>query len=180
MNLPLKTAVTLFILLLSVNIFGQPKPVGELIFPLQEKHVHSSSIVELPNGDLLVCWFKGSGERWSNDVFIQGARLRKGESKWSEPFLMADTPGQPDCNPMMFLNQEVYITTKSGITDAGGWKTGITMADVNGDGFLDFYVCRAGLNAENRENLLEVDLDVEDPTTPDGEQAPTLLQGCGV
>ena len=33
------------------------------IFPFQDLHVHSSSIVELPGGDLLCCWFEGSGER---------------------------------------------------------------------------------------------------------------------
>jgi len=125
MNLRLKTVVTLFILLLSLDIFSQTKPEGELIFPLQEKHVHSSSIVELPNGDLLVCWFKGSGERWANDVFIQGARLRKGESKWSEPFLMADTPGQPDCNPMMFLNQEGKLFLVWIMVQANVWENSI-------------------------------------------------------
>ena len=28
---------------------------SELIFPQQQQHAHSSSIVELPNGDLLTC-----------------------------------------------------------------------------------------------------------------------------
>jgi len=93
------------ILLFSTHLIGQQGIEGELLFPLQEKHVHSSSIVELPNGDLLTCWFEGSGERTANDVLINGARLKKGESKWSEPFLMADTPEQPDCNPILFLNK---------------------------------------------------------------------------
>ena len=75
-----------------------------LIFPHQEKHVHGSSMVSLPNGDFLVAWFQGSGERTSDDVRIMGARLRQGETKWSEPFLMADTPNIPDCNPVLFLN----------------------------------------------------------------------------
>lgn len=84
---------------------------GELIFPPQSKHVHSSSIVELPGGDLLACWFHGSGERTANDVVIQGARLRKGERQWSPEFVMADTPNLPDCNPTMFLDarQRVWL-----------------------------------------------------------------------
>lgn len=78
----------------------------QLIFPLQEKHVHGSTIVSLPGGDLLVAWFSGSGERKEDDVKIRGARLKKGEKKWSAPFLMADTYGIPDCNPVLFLNKK--------------------------------------------------------------------------
>ena len=101
----MKTFPTLVsLILITANLHGQQGVESELIFPLQEKHVHSSSIVELPNGDLLTCWFEGSGERTANDVLIKGSRLNSGESVWSEAFIMADTPGQPDCNPILFLN----------------------------------------------------------------------------
>lgn len=46
----------------------------ENIFPFQEQHCHGSTIVELPNRDLLVAWFQGSGERTADDVGIRGAR----------------------------------------------------------------------------------------------------------
>ncbi len=83
----------------------------QLVFPLQEKHVHASSIVECPNGDLLCCWFYGSGERKSKDVLIQGARLKAGSTKWSSVFLMADTPEVPDCNPVLYIDakQELWL-----------------------------------------------------------------------
>lgn len=48
------------------------------------------------------------------------------------------------------------ITDKAGITEMGpSWKTGVTMADVNGDGRLDIYQCYSGgLPAKNRSNTL--------------------------
>ena len=75
-----------------------------LIFPYQEQHVHGPTVVELPNGDLLAGWFQGSGERWADDVAIMGARRIKGSSQWSKPFVLADVPGFPDINPMMFTD----------------------------------------------------------------------------
>jgi hypothetical protein len=36
------------------------------------------------------------------------------------------------------------ITEKAGVAGKGDWKTGVTLADVNGDGWLDIYVCQVG------------------------------------
>lgn len=92
-------------------VAAEPFYQSELIFPLQEQHTHSSTIVQCPNGDLLACWFQGSGERRSMDVALFGARLRSGDSVWSEPFPMADTPNLPDCNPVLFVdrNEELWL-----------------------------------------------------------------------
>lgn len=77
-----------------------------LIFDLQSQHTHGSSVLALPNGDVLAAWFQGSGERTADDVLIMGARKTKGSTKWSKPFVMADTKGIPDCNPVLFINGE--------------------------------------------------------------------------
>ncbi len=79
---------------------------SELIFPLEHWHNHGSCIVEAPNGDLLVCWFHGSGERTADDVKIEGARRRKGASDWSRRFTMADTPGYPDTNCCLLIDPQ--------------------------------------------------------------------------
>jgi len=101
---------TIFLLGLAclVAVWAYAAPVFETqnIFPLQDKHVHGSSIVECPNGDFLAAWFYGSGERSADDVRIRGARLKSGTDGWSEVFEMADTPGFPDCNPVLHIDHQ--------------------------------------------------------------------------
>jgi hypothetical protein len=49
------------------------------------------------------------------------------------------------------------ITNTSGITSKRGWRTGVTMADVNADGLLDIYICNSGdIKGANRENELYI------------------------
>ncbi len=36
------------------------------------------------------------------------------------------------------------ITVEAGVSGTGDWSTGVSMADVNGDGYLDIYVCNVG------------------------------------
>ena len=75
------------------------------IFPPGAKHSHSSSVVECSDGSLLACWFYGSGERTAEDVVVQGARWNPTSSSWGPVFEMADTPGFPDCNPVLWVDQ---------------------------------------------------------------------------
>ena len=49
------------------------------------------------------------------------------------------------------------ITAKSGIKLSKGWRTGVAMADVNGDGWLDIYICNSGdIKGDDRENELYI------------------------
>lgn len=128
--------------LLSCSDEGEKQRSGHLqrqiIFPLQEEHVHGSTIVKLPNGDLLTAWFQGSGERWADDVRIMGARRSDGDSTWSEPFLMADVKGFPDINPILFMDQKDQLWLMWYPVIANQWETSIPMyrisEDFNGPG----------------------------------------------
>ena len=50
------------------------------------------------------------------------------------------------------------VTEAAGVAGPDGWTTGVTMADVNGDGRLDIYVCRSGWmeDPDRRRNLLYI------------------------
>jgi predicted neuraminidase len=104
---------------------SRPFLTSELIFPLEHWHNHASMVVELPTGDLMVCWFHGSGERTADDVVVRGARLRKGGKAWSQPFLLADTPGYPDTNATMFLDPKQRLWLLWPTILANEWHTAL-------------------------------------------------------
>lgn len=110
-----------------------PQYSAELIFPLEHWHNHSSSIVELPNGDLLVCWFHGSGERTADDVLIEGARWNRSTGKWTEPFVMADTPGFPETNPVLFLDSRQRLFFFWPLIIAHKWETALMKYRISTD-----------------------------------------------
>lgn len=97
---------------------------SELVFPLDSLHNHASCVVESPGGDLLVCWYRGSGERSADDVQILGARKRRG-GEWSETFLLADTPGFPDCNPAMIVDPQKRLWMFWPVIQANEWHTAL-------------------------------------------------------
>jgi predicted neuraminidase len=111
----------------------QPFLDAELVFPLEYWHNHASMIVETPNGDLLVCWFHGSGERTADDVVIRGARLKKGIAAWSAPFLMADTPGYPDTNATMFIDPRQRLWLLWPTILANEWQTALMKYRISSD-----------------------------------------------
>jgi predicted neuraminidase len=139
---PTLFAVTMVLLVASAMggraASGTPFHRATLLFPLEHWHNHASMIVELPEGDLLVCWFHGSGERTADDVVVRGARLRTGAGTWSAPFLMADTPGFPDTNPTMFLDAQRRLWLLWPAILANEWPTALMQfkrsSDYAGDG----------------------------------------------
>jgi predicted neuraminidase len=99
---------------------------ADLVFPLHSQHNHAPGIVECPNGDLLVSWYRGSGERTADDVAVFGAWRPAGADRWSEPFLMADTPGFPDCNTCMWVDDQQRLWLFWPTVLANTWESCLT------------------------------------------------------
>src|SRR5690348_4483507 len=60
----------------------------------------------------------------------------------------------------LYLNKGNYqfedVTARAGVADSEGWKTGVTMADVNGDGLVDIYVSGVDYLTMHGHNVLYI------------------------
>jgi predicted neuraminidase len=117
----------------SLSQDAAPAYRAKLLFPLHPKHNHAPGIVECPNGDLLASWYRGSGERQADDVAVYGARLRKGRTTWSEPFLMAGYPGFPNCNTTLFIDRHKRLWLFWPLILDNSWSSCLTNYRVSRD-----------------------------------------------
>ena len=61
----------------------------------------------------------------------------------------------------LYLNRGNFqfedVTKQTGVQGARAWSTGVSIADVNGDGWLDIYVCNSGdVEGDNKQNELYI------------------------
>ncbi len=106
---------------------------AEFVFPYNAQHNHAPGIAELANGELIVSWYRGSGERSADDVAVFGARRNAGAADWSETFLMTDTPGFPDCNTAMMADAKGRLFLFWPVILANSWESCLTHVKVSED-----------------------------------------------
>lgn len=107
-------------------LLSQQGMQSELIFPLHHQHNHAPGIAELANGELIVSWYRGSGERKADDVAVYGSRRPIGSDTWSEPFLMVDTPGFPDGNTCLMVDERGRLLLFWPLVLANTWESCVT------------------------------------------------------
>src|SRR5947207_3200745 len=60
----------------------------------------------------------------------------------------------------LYINKGNYrfedVTERAGVADSIGWKTGVTMADVNGDGYVDIFVSGVDYLTMHGHNVLYI------------------------
>lgn len=65
------------------------------------------------------------------------------------------------------------VSDHAGIRSSGSWATGVSIVDINGDGWKDIYVCKSGrLEDPNRRNELFINLGL------DGNGLPTFVESA--
>ena len=76
--------------------------VSAILMP-PESSSHASSLLALPNGDVLLAWFSGKSEGGDN-VGIAVSKLKKGETKWSQAKFVSKAQHRSAQNPVLMRN----------------------------------------------------------------------------
>lgn len=78
--------------------------VGFVFEPTSElPSSHASTIYQAPDGSIMCAWYSGSAEA-NPDVAVYASRYLEGA--WSKPEVIADTPGKPEGNPVLFADDQ--------------------------------------------------------------------------
>ena len=112
-----------------ILLYAQPQ--SEFIFTEAPfASAHASTIVELPNGDLLAAWFGGTAEG-KPDVAIWASK--KSEGVWSKPQVLAREPNIATYNPVFFYSRDgrLWLYYKFG-PHPTSWTAGRRSSDDDG------------------------------------------------
>jgi hypothetical protein len=130
----------------SYSLYSQQLPLFEQLPSAKTGITFKNKLAETPQSNVL-----------TYEYFFNGGGVAVGDINndgLDDIYFTANTSSNK-----LYLNQGglVFkdITKEAGVACVEPWKTGVTMADVNGDNLLDIYVCYSGKgNPEKRRNKL--------------------------
>ncbi len=124
------------------------QPLFETISPAKSRITFKNELIESPEANVL-----------AYEYFYNGGGVAVGDINNDG---LEDIYFTANMKPnSLYLNQGNMIfkdiTQSAGVTCEDGWKTGVTMVDINGDGLLDLYVCLSGKgDPDKRRNKLYI------------------------
>ena len=144
-----RTAITTLLCFATISSALAQAPLFELLTPKQTNIKFENHISETENLNVL-----------AYEYFYNGGGVAVGDinNDGLEDIFLVSNMGENKLFQNTGNLQFKDITKDAGAALAGrpgGWKTGVTMADVNGDGWLDIYVCYSGKVSDDlRRNQL--------------------------
>jgi predicted neuraminidase len=97
------------------------------------RYKHPASIEELDNGDLYIAYYGGDGE-YAEQTAVYGMRRKKGESRWSTPKIIADTPFHSDGNAVIWQAPDRLVWLFYVVRFGDTWSTSRIKAKLSRDG----------------------------------------------
>ncbi|GMU91024.1 MAG: hypothetical protein AMXMBFR4_00820 [Candidatus Hydrogenedentota bacterium] len=96
---------------------------------------HPAALTELDNGDLYLAYYGGLGE-YDEDTAVYGSRLKKGDTQWTFPEIIADTPDIGDGNPVVWQGPDgrVWLFYNCRYGESKTWSDGRVLGKVSKDG----------------------------------------------
>ena len=133
------------------RVFGPEVPTG--------RYKHPACITALANGDLYLVYYGGAGE-YAVDTGVFGARLRKGESKWTAPKLIANDPFRSVGNGVIWQAPDGLVWLFYVVRYGATWSTSRIQGKVSRDGgetWSDSFVVSdvEGMMVRNKPIVLE-------------------------
>ncbi|MDZ4857694.1 MAG: sialidase family protein [Candidatus Hydrogenedentes bacterium] len=96
---------------------------------------HPASITELANGDLYIAYYGGADE-YATDTAVYGSRQKKGDTLWTMPEVIADTPDHGDGNPVIWQAPDGLVWLFYNNIYGTTWSDGRVLAKISKDGAM--------------------------------------------
>lgn len=107
------------------RVFGPEVPTGP--------YKHPACMAELDNGDLYLVYYGGEGE-YANDTAVFGARLKKGETEWSAPKVLARDPFRSLGNGVIWQDPTGRVWLFYVVRFGATWSSSRIQVKVSNDG----------------------------------------------